>query len=776
MITRLPGSSPCRLVGAAATAAVLTGALFWTTSVGGAAEPPGAPVQAPAATPAVQEPTEPSAAEWRRRLLELEDARDTSDAALTRFQDALKSKETETRRIAVRALGRMERPTLSAMVAQALADPAPVVRAEAANALAQTVSAGGDLALAVDLLALQLERESQPTARGAMAQALGRLPYKDVDQIRRAERLIVTVLKDPEDTDRARREKGVPAERRQYAPPQTLLGALAGLETLVRLNAKTTSPESATVDLLKELAVVWRSAVARSEGGPSAEAAARMRRLAMAALLAGKAADATTISTAFGDADDQVRRLAAHAATAAEPIETKLVDRAIRDLSGMVRTAVLLGLDARKHPSTCGYASLTLRDPDPNVSLTAIDVAGRACAGNAAATAAVASLAAQPPVPPLQDVDPTRAPSATTRVAPFGLDFRGNRRATWHTSAHALVALARLSPTQAVERLPKFIADDRWHVRMYAARAAGIAKAESVLRTLADDKHANVVEAALVGLRETVASGADDLYIRALTQKDYQLLLTAALSLKGTTRRDEASAALITALDRVTTEKRETSRDPRKAILDRLEEVGSPTLVPRLQPYLRDFDPAIATAAATLMTKWGTPAKATPQVLPRLALPTNTELETMAATRIAIQIRDAGRFEIRLLPVEAPLNAWRFYRQAKANYFDGLTLHRVVPNFVLQGGSPGANEYMGDGPYLRDEPGLLSHQRGTLGISTRGRDTADGQIFINIVDNDRLDHNYTVFAQIEKGIEVIDAVLEGDVIVDIDVTGKDRER
>ena len=81
----------------------------------------------------------------------------------------------------------------------------------------------------------------------------------------------------------------------------------------------------------------------------------------------------------------------------------------------------------------------------------------------------------------------------------------------------------------------------------------------------------------------------------------------------------------------------------------------------------------------------------------------------------------------------------------KAGYYNGLTFHRVVPNFVIQGGSPGANEYAGDGLYMRDEIGTASHVRGTVGFSTRGRDTGDAQFFINLVDNPRLDFEYTVF-------------------------------
>ncbi|HXV85993.1 MAG TPA: peptidylprolyl isomerase, partial [Gemmatimonadales bacterium] len=101
---------------------------------------------------------------------------------------------------------------------------------------------------------------------------------------------------------------------------------------------------------------------------------------------------------------------------------------------------------------------------------------------------------------------------------------------------------------------------------------------------------------------------------------------------------------------------------------------------------------------------------------------------------------------------------------ARAGTFDGLTFHRVVPNFVIQGLSPGANEYAGDAPYTRDELVMDSHLRGTVGISTRGRDTADNQIFVNLVDNVRLDYNYTIIGEVVEGMEVVEGIMEGDVV------------
>jgi cyclophilin family peptidyl-prolyl cis-trans isomerase len=122
-----------------------------------------------------------------------------------------------------------------------------------------------------------------------------------------------------------------------------------------------------------------------------------------------------------------------------------------------------------------------------------------------------------------------------------------------------------------------------------------------------------------------------------------------------------------------------------------------------------------------------------------------------------------GSFVVRLDPVHAGLTVARIARLAGSGYYDGLTWHRVAANFVIQGGSPAMNEYVGDGPFMRDEVGG-HHRRGTVGISTRGRDTGDAQWFISLTDNYRLDDDYTVFAVVESGMSVVDGILEGDVI------------
>jgi cyclophilin family peptidyl-prolyl cis-trans isomerase len=126
-----------------------------------------------------------------------------------------------------------------------------------------------------------------------------------------------------------------------------------------------------------------------------------------------------------------------------------------------------------------------------------------------------------------------------------------------------------------------------------------------------------------------------------------------------------------------------------------------------------------------------------------------------------------GAFVVRLRGDVAPMMAARILALANAHYYDGLTWHRVEHDFVIQGGSPGASEYVGYDQAMRDELGTVAHVRGTVGMSTRGHDTGDAQWFVNLRDNLRLGRDYTVFGEVVEGIDVVDGILEGDVIASI---------
>jgi cyclophilin family peptidyl-prolyl cis-trans isomerase len=232
--------------------------------------------------------------------------------------------------------------------------------------------------------------------------------------------------------------------------------------------------------------------------------------------------------------------------------------------------------------------------------------------------------------------------------------------------------------------------------------------------------------------------------------------------------------ALFASLDRLTAERRENSRDERVMILNRLSEAGTPRDAPRLDRYLTDFDTTIAGKAAAILSKWtGKPVAAHARPLPIRAEPL-AQIYRARGMQLRITMAKSsggGTIVANLFNNEAPATIARIVRLARAHYYDGLTFHRIATGFVIQGGSPGANEYVGDGAFMRDETAVRSHLRGTLGISTRGHDTGDAQFFVNLIDNTRLDHDYTVFGEIISGMEIVDQTLEGDVMARVEVIG-----
>jgi cyclophilin family peptidyl-prolyl cis-trans isomerase/HEAT repeat protein len=375
-----------------------------------------------------------------------------------------------------------------------------------------------------------------------------------------------------------------------------------------------------------------------------------------------------------------------------------------------------------------------LKDTDPHVMLLAIDALAAGC----------------PPGEP--------APTELDALVE-GLSTRAR---AWHAPAHALVSLARVRPDAAAQALPRFAQHPTWQVRMYAARAAGTLSAADALIALGRDPHHNVREAALTALMALKRPEATALAIDALASDDYQLVMTAARALGDAAAASRSVPALIAALARITAQRRDTSRDPRMAILDQLGRLDARGRAAALEPYLRDFDPRVAQRAAELLTTWtGTPRTASPQPLP--APPIAASMVTaLRGRRLRVTMAGLGAFEVALDVESAPISAVRVAQRAAEGYYDGLTFHRVAANFVIQGGSPGANEYAGDALFMRDEVGV--HTRGTVGISTRGRDTGDAQIFVNLVDSPRLDHTYTVIGAVTSGMDVVDRVIEGDVI------------
>ena len=334
----------------------------------------------------------------------------------------------------------------------------------------------------------------------------------------------------------------------------------------------------------------------------------------------------------------------------------------------------------------------------------------------------------------------------------------------WRAAARALHALAGIAPGEVADEVSRFAQHANPFVRAWAARAAGQARLEDVLTGLSNDPDPNVREAALQGFGAVAGGGPVEVYLAQLGQEDPQLVMTAARHIARMVPEETPVPALLAALARFTARERETERDVRVALLEAVGVIGGFS-EDDLTPYLADYDPVVAERAALmLMQQTGEEHVTAPRPLPRTPPPDAARLSELERSAVRLRMAGLGDIVIALRPDLAATNAYRFARLASEGYFDGLTFHRVEPNFVIQGGSPNANEYSGDGPYSRDEISDHPHWRGTVGLSTRGRDTGDAQMFINLADNLRLDFNYTIYGVVVEGMDVVDAIQEGDVI------------
>lgn len=686
------------------------------------------------------------------RVAGVEDARALGTGGVEALRAAAGHASPVVRRAAVRALGRLQRPDQLDAIDAALDDSDARVRLEAANAIGQALQglramAPGDdkrrayLDDAVDALVRTAERHPDPAFLGVSARTLGRLPYADSVVPREVERVLVEM------GDRV----GGGKRALVRSDARVAMGIMHGLYSLARARRQTGTPSAGALAAMRWATSFGTDSAGVIAGG-GAEANAQVRRLAWLGLAAAGDTSAGLVRRAQRDADEQVRRLAVVAAAALRDTATRraVIAASLYDRSFLVRFEGVRAYRALPAPRPCAPLVAATSDANPHVALAAIDALGTSCDDRARAADTLRAIA--------------DGSNATQAARPRG-------GTSWHRHAHALAALARVAPGQAIPLLRRDARHPLWQVRLYVARAAAEVRDTLTLTSLAYDTNGNVREAALAGISATVGHVADQLFTAALSSNEYQVVLAAATALQGARAGDSVVAALFAALERITAERRETSRDPRVALLERIGELGEARHAARLGPFTTDFDSTVARRAATILERWTLRRVV---AAPKPLAPPSESVSAVIGSDLRLMVKmsgasGGGSFVVRLDADAAPVTVARLVRLARAGYYAGLTFHRVEPAFVIQGGSPAASEYVGDGPFMRDELGLASHLRGTLGISTRGRDTGDAQLFVNLTDNFRLDHDYTVFGEIIQGREVAEGVLEGDVIERVDV-------
>src|SRR4249919_1640159 len=124
-----------------------------------------------------------------------------------------------------------------------------------------------------------------------------------------------------------------------------------------------------------------------------------------------------------------------------------------------------------------------------------------------------------------------------------------------------------------------------------------------------------------------------------------------------------------------------------------------------------------------------------------------------------------GPIHVRLFPDKAPVTVASFVNLVQRGYYNGLKFHRVIPDFMIQGGCPEGTGTGGPGYKFKDEltPGKFKkHQVGSLSMANAGPNTNGSQFFITHIATDWLDGKHTVFGNVLKGQEVVNAIREGD--------------
>lgn len=149
---------------------------------------------------------------------------------------------------------------------------------------------------------------------------------------------------------------------------------------------------------------------------------------------------------------------------------------------------------------------------------------------------------------------------------------------------------------------------------------------------------------------------------------------------------------------------------------------------------------------------------------PRTIDPAKTYTATLETSR--------GTITCELFAKDAPVTVNNFVFLARDGFYDGTTFHRVIADFMIQGGDPTATGTGGPGYRFADEVkgNPRKHQRGTLSMANAGPDTNGSQFFVTHVPTAWLDGKHTVFGQVTSGQDVVDAVKQGDALKSVRIT------
>ena len=618
-----------------------------------------------------------------------------------------------------------------------------------------------------DLIRLLADAEARIRRRAAIAVGRVGLPEAVPDLVR-----LLQTDADPEVRQMAAFGLGLIGDpsaveplRAAVADPLPLVAGRAA-EALGLLNDTASAP---VIGKMVASHAAAAAAIAPDEVRAEVNSAADAFRLGVYALARLKNYDALAASVL--GADGQPRLQWWPVAYALQRVEDKRALPALLMLSGpetvYTRTFAIKGLGGLRDPSAVPLL-LAMIDASRAESASTLEaIRAMARIGDARGEPVLTKLLYSRGLNPMVRAETLLAlgESAGTVSADAFIDFFGDPNPTVRLAA--LQGFAKRDDNTFLTVLSGLDPDSHWSVRAGLATILGSLDAERALPRLTPmlaDSDARVVPSVLTALTKLKAPGLAKVLFEHLAREDVVIRSAAATNI-GELKVEGGVDQLVAAYKRG---EADLVIDTRAAALEALAKYGAAEALPTLRTALGDKDWAVRVKAAELL-KALDPTIETAHAIRPAPVATGVTYETPSLTSPAVSPHvfietEKGTIEIELDVLDAPITAGNFITLARKGYFDGLSFHRVVPNFVIQGGDPRGDGEGGPGYSIRDELNQEPYLRGTVGMALAWRDTGGSQFFITHGPQPHLDGRYTVFGRVVSGMDVVDKIGQWDVI------------
>lgn len=343
-----------------------------------------------------------------------------------------------------------------------------------------------------------------------------------------------------------------------------------------------------------------------------------------------------------------------------------------------------------------------------------------------------------------------------------------NREMTWRERAAFSDVYASAMKSNALGKLHEQIDDPDPLFRARLVEAFAKTKSQTAINDLLELFNRgplNVKIAVVRALRNFQGGVANRIALDAFEEKDVVLTAQATRFLaQDSVLGPKFEKQIVTAFKNL---KRPVDSEIASMIFGDMTKLKLQSAIPVLEKAVRTNNKAYATAAANALEKLtGTSYSDSIIAAAQVTDFSMAEIERLRQATATIET-EKGNIVLSFYAEESPLTVLNFVRLAEKRFYDDLNFHRVVPNFVIQGGDPRGDGGGSPGYAIRSEFNRLPYMRGSVGMASSGPDTEGCQFFITHSPQPHLNGKYTLFARVKEGMEVVDAIQVGDKILKV---------